>query len=195
MIYFFSVGNPGPANRHSVGHKVLQHLIHSSRAPQLVKKGTYSITSLADASITFVRSNIYMNDSGRLFASFVSQERVNFNSDVVLILYDDFDHKLGSAKVSLGSSSASHNGIKSIKKHMPSMLQIPSIFKVAIGVGPKPTTTSRDTIASWVLSPFSVDQLLVLNEATMVKMDTLLDYVCVDDIDDINLTQLNKLLK
>lgn len=191
MIYIFSVGNPGASSRHSVGHYVLQHLMHYVGAPQLVKKGQYSVARMA--TLTFVHSNSYMNDSGRLFAAFVAQERVNLNTALVYVLYDDFDLQLGAIKISSAGSSVSHNGIKSIRKHFPSMPS--TVYKVAIGIGPKPNTASPETIANWVLAPFTSAQLETLHDLTMSKAEWVLDTICENDDGSVDIPSLNTQLR
>lgn len=147
-IVFFSVGNPGPLTRHSTGHYVIKELVSAFDAKQMTKKPKYSFTSLDN--VYFVRSNSYMNDSGRLLRAFLTGEKIRLC--VVVVVYDDFE--LNMPKVRLQPlTRGSHNGIKSVASEIQSLGV--SGYKLGVGIGPKPSNSSKDTMARWVLASFT----------------------------------------
>lgn len=146
-IVFFSVGNPGKAARHSVGHYVLKHLADALGAKQLVKKGPFSASSLDN--VHFVKSNAYMNDLGALLRRFLASERLG--RCVVFVICDDFEIPLSRVRVQPLRKNESHNGLKSVAREVDSA----EVLKFGIGIGPKPTSASRDTMAAWVLADFN----------------------------------------
>lgn len=151
-VVLFSVGNPGPVNRHSTGHYVLGQLVQAFEAPQMTKKATYSITRTDN--LFFVRSNAYMNESATALRQLAAQELIL--PAVVVVVYDDFELEMPKVKLRQFKKNESHNGVKSCLKVIES-LGVPA-YKLGVGIGPKPKSASRDTMASWVLSKFKEDE-------------------------------------
>lgn len=167
QVVFFSLGNPGPLNRHSAGHYVLKKLVDAISAKQITKKGKYSFTTMDN--VLFVKSNAYMNESGAALKSYLEKERVG--RCVVVVLYDDFEVSLPKVRLQVVKQNESHNGVKSLWKE----LQPAAItgYKLGIGIGPKPQSASKDTMASWVLSDFKPTE----KEALETSMESVYKYV------------------
>ncbi|OBA21801.1 peptidyl-tRNA hydrolase [Metschnikowia bicuspidata var. bicuspidata NRRL YB-4993] len=155
-IVFFSVGNPGKMARHSVGHYILKNLMDALGAKQLVKKGVYSISTMD--SIYFVKSNAYMNESGKLLRKFLDSEKLG--QCVVIVIYDDFETPMPKVKLQQFKKNESHGGIKSTARELQA--QAVNGYKLGIGIGPKPAQASRELMASWVLSDFKEEEKLAL---------------------------------
>ncbi|CCG21337.1 hypothetical protein CORT_0A09520 [Candida orthopsilosis Co 90-125] len=157
-LVLFSIGNPGPSNRHSTGHIMLKLLLenYSSTVKQLVPKSTYSMTSNADNSLIFIKSNTYMNESAKAWNKVISNEKLP-NGSIVIILYDDFENDIPSVKLSKFKKNESHNGVKNLMTVMQNETSY-LILKLGIGIGPKPAQASKATMSSWVLSPFTLEQ-------------------------------------
>lgn len=160
-IVLFSIGNPGPITRHSAGHWVLQQLISVFNAKQLTKKAKYSITSMDN--IYFVKSNVYMNESGDLLRQFLQGEKPG--PCKVFVLFDDFDINLPKVRLRPIREKDSHNGIKSMARAMKD--QVIEGYQLGVGIGPKPSNASRDTMARWVLSRFSEQEHAMLEDSMM----------------------------
>lgn len=158
-IVFFSIGNPGPMNRHSAGHWVLQRLISAFGAKQLIKKPKYSSTSMDD--VYFVKSNVYMNESGILLKQFLKAEKIGVCK--IFVLFDDFEINLPKVRLRQLREKDSHNGIKSVARAVKE--QALDGFQLGVGIGPKPSNASRDTMASWVLLPFTQDESMKLDQS------------------------------
>ncbi|EEQ38205.1 putative peptidyl-tRNA hydrolase [Clavispora lusitaniae] len=167
QIVFFSIGNPGRMNRHSTGHYVLQHLVSDFGATQLVKKGKYSITSLDN--VMFVKSNAYMNESGESLRAFLGNEKIR--QCILVVLFDDFELVMPKVRLQRLKQNESHNGIKSIGREIQS--QNIEALKLGVGIGPKPQNASRDSMASWVLSDFKLEEKQLLS----TSLQTIYKYV------------------
>lgn len=166
QLVFFSVGNPGAMNRHSTGHFILKHLVEYFSAKQLVRRGDYSVTRTNDYSVVLVKSNTYMNESGRGFRQFVDNEDFQPSQSIVVILYDDFDNKLGKVKLSELKKNESHNGIGDILRALHGIKSDVKIYKLGIGIGPKPSKASGAIVSNWVLSKFTDEELTILRETS-----------------------------
>ncbi|KAI5963321.1 uncharacterized protein KGF55_003113 [Candida pseudojiufengensis] len=157
-LVLFSIGNPGPQNRHSAGHMMLKLLIeNTSNVKQLISKSTYSITNNSDKSIYFIKSNTYMNESSKAMEKFLAVENIPQGS-LILILYDDFETNLPNIKLSNLKKNESHNGIKSLQKFTNDNTSRYNWLKLGISIGPKPVNASKEIMSSWVLSPFTLEQ-------------------------------------
>lgn len=166
-LIFFSLGNPGPINRHSTGHYILKQLEEGFDAPPMTRKKKYSISRVDN--VFFVRSNSYMNDSGALLRSFLTEEHVR--QCVVVVVYDDFELNMPKVRLQQFKRNESHNGIKSVAQVLNS-LAIQG-YKLGVGIGPKPVGASKDAMASWVLSKFSREE----NELLETSMQYVYKYV------------------
>ncbi|CAN3360318.1 peptidyl-tRNA hydrolase [Diutina catenulata] len=186
-VVVFSIGNPGPSSRHSVGHQALGYL--ASHCKQLQKQKTYAVTSDCDGDV-FARSGSMMNESAKSFEQFVADQRINLAHDLVLILYDDFELDLG--KVSLGQfkKNESHNGLRSIHQwcvRQPSDL---NVYKLGVGIGPKPQNATKDTMAAWVLKDFGAAEKQRLLSETWPKLDRMMaELNCEDPINCAKITK------
>lgn len=179
-IVFFSLGNPGPMNRHSTGHLVLQELILQFGAKQLVKHGKYSYTSFEN--LVFVRSNAYMNESNQLLKAYLEDQRVSLQHTVLIILFDDFEINIPKVRMSLMKKNESHNGLKAVQNYLNSRpLLNTAIYKLGVGVGPKPQNASRDTMASWVLASFKMEEKQRLLDESMALVYGYVSYILDND--------------
>lgn len=167
MLVIFSIGNPGPSNRHSVGHQALGRI--ATHAKQLTKHKLYSLVTFG--STVFVRSGLYMNESHKALEAVVNDYRINLAHDKIVVLYDDFELALGKIKVAPLSKNDSHNGIKCIHRWLQSRPGETNVYKLGIGIGPKPQSASKDTMASWVLADFSLAEKARLKEEVWPKLD------------------------
>lgn len=160
-IVLFSVGNPGPMNRHSTGHYVLKKLADAFGAKQMAKKGKYSATQFGN--VHFVKSNAYMNESGAPLKAYLRTERLA--QCVVVVVYDDFELAMPKARLQRFKKNESHNGVKSVAREVEGV----EAYKLGVGIGPKPQAASKDTMAAWVLADFKPEE--------KAKLETAMQYV------------------
>lgn len=182
MIVFFSIGNPGPLSRHSVGHFVMKHLVDGLGAKQLTKKGKYSATTIDN--VMLAKSNTYMNESAELLRQLLTRERLG--NSIIFIVYDDFDIDIPKVRVrDFKAKNESHNGIKSVWKLLQGNQH--QCYKLGVGIGPKPSGANKDAMASFVLADFTPGEKEHLSDS----MDRVFTYVheilqCDGDIGDVN---------
>lgn len=175
-----SVGNPGRSARHSVGHLGLKYLMDMIPCKQLVKpkqKSAYSMSE-TDAFI-FVHSNTFMNESAKALKEVLEDLRLVLSQLVVIILYDDFESNIGSVKLSQFKKSESHGGIKDLKNYISKLNIDSQVFKLGIGIGPKPSNATKDTMGRWVLAPFKSSELEVLRDNSFPML-----YLYIHSIDE-----------
>ncbi|CUM49127.1 uncharacterized protein AC631_01199 [Debaryomyces fabryi] len=182
QFIIFSIGNPGPINRHSTGHLVLKELIEYFDAKQLVKPLSNSMYSMTEIdNLALVKSNSYINDSSKLLKQYIEQERIGLAQAVLVILYDEFDLDLGKVRISQFKKNESHNGVRSLKEYISRQPSDLRVYKLGIGIGPKPSNATTSTMSSWVLSNYKPEEREIIDN---VSIPLAIDYI--DHIIDAN---------
>ena len=176
MKLIVGLGNPGKEyekTRHNVGFMAIDHYL-GNESFKSKNNGSYYEKIINNEKIIFLKPLTYMNDSGlavRYFSDY-------FNLDIsdILIIYDDMDFDVGKYKLKSSGSSAGHNGIKSIIKH----LGTENFKRIRIGI----SKNNINTI-DYVLGRFSKEDLFILNNVFNV----------VDNIiEDFNIYDFDKLM-
>lgn len=177
-LVIFSIGNPGPINRHSTGHIVLKELIDYFDAKQLLKPLSNSMYLLTEIdNLALVKSNSYINDSSKSLKQYIEQERIRLAQAVLVILYDEFDLDLGKVKISQFKKNESHNGIRSLKEYISHQPFDLKVYKLGIGIGPKPSNATTNTMSSWVLSNFKPEERKIIDNVSIPLAIDYIDYI------------------
>lgn len=124
-------------------------------------------------NLILVKSNAYMNESDKALKKFFDQNKLRSDQATVVIVFDDFEANLGKVKLSQFKKNESHNGIKSIQKAYKEY----NFYKLGMGIGPKPNSATKDTMASWVLSGFRQSEKEELEAVTMPLVLDYMDYI------------------
>jgi len=147
---FVFLGNPGfkySNTRHNVGWQICDlkypRINWSSKF-----KGLYS----KDNNNILLKPQTYMNESGISVQKACSFFKIK--EENIIVVHDDLEKDFGEILLEKGGGLRGHNGLKSIKQQ----LKIDNFYRLRFGIGrPK-----RQPIASFVLSPFSNDEQIVL---------------------------------
>ena len=180
------LGNPGKKyenTHHNVGFiaidKIAEHL-----NVKFNKKGCeseYGFTSVNGEQIVLAKPQTFMNLSGTAVKSLIAYFKEDISN--VLIIYDDFELPLGSIRVRKEGSGGTHNGMKNIIQEVNSK-QIP---RIRIGLG----MDENVDIVSYVLSPISKDDMVIVNQSIDKICDGIDKYVKDRDIEKL-MHNLNK---
>ena len=160
MKLIVGLGNPGKEyenTRHNVGFMVVDNYLKNE---QLQKKfnGLYTTKNVKDEKIIFLKPLSYMNLSGIVVNKFAEYFKISPKD--ILIIRDDLDLTIGTAKIKFNSSSGGDNGIKSII----SSLGTQEFYQFKIGISNDKEIDTKD----YVLSKFSNSELEKLN--SIIKM-------------------------
>lgn len=130
--------------------EVLQNLINA-----LLRLSDKIFTpSSGDVDFLLLRPLTFMNKSGDSIVAVQNFYKVSNT----LVIYDDMDISFGELKLKYGGGNAGHNGLKSIE----SLSKAP-YYKLRFGIEkPQVSKSANPSIISWVLSPFSKEQLEAL---------------------------------
>jgi PTH1 family peptidyl-tRNA hydrolase len=128
------LGNPGAeyeATRHNAGFWFVDLLAneHGGRfSSQRKLHGDAAEISVAGRRIRLLKPMTYMNLSGQAVGAAVNYYKIP--TEHVLVAYDELDLPPGRAQLKFDGSSAGHNGIGSVIKHIG-----PKFWRLRFGVG------------------------------------------------------------
>lgn len=119
MYTIVGLGNPGgeyAKTRHNAGRALVELFakeedveLKEKKKPDL-KLGT---GAFLEEKVRMVLPNTFMNKSGSAVAPYIKSVNA---AKKLIVIHDEIDLPLGSVRVSFGSRSAGHNGLKSIER-------------------------------------------------------------------------------
>jgi len=171
MKLIVGLGNPGEKykqTRHNAGFLALDFVLNDGDGFMMARPGhefkseTFSLEKDGQ-KIIFLKPQTYMNDSGQALKVICNFYKLDLTKDL-LVVHDDTDLPLGTIRMTDSSSSAGHNGIKSIIENLGSQ----EFNRLRIGVESRP---SRDGLPTdvFVLQNFSDEELKKLNDEVFPK--------------------------
>lgn len=161
------LGNPGKPyehTRHNIGFDVIDELANKWNAPlnQLKFNGMYASVHRPEGKVILLKPLTYMNLSGESVRPLMDY----FDIDVedIIVIYDDLDLETGKLRLRGKGSAGGHNGIKSLIQHLGTQ----EFNRIRVGVNRPPAGMQ---VADYVLSKFSKDDQVVVNEAISKSCD------------------------
>jgi PTH1 family peptidyl-tRNA hydrolase len=145
------LGNPGreyAANRHNVGHMVVDELARRHEGAWKSKfSGRIADVRIEGHRVALLKPETYMNDSGRAVKAAAQFYKVE--PDAILIVHDESDLESGRLQARRGGGLAGHNGLRSVAQH----LGTPDFLRLRVGVG-RPGRGDKRDLADYVLADF-----------------------------------------
>lgn len=173
MKLIVGLGNPGDeyqVTRHNTGYLYIEHLLKKYNVT--IKKEKFNSLiyehDINNEKVYFVKPTTYMNLSGE--AVLKIKEYYKIDIEDILIIYDDIDLDFGNIRYRKSGSPGTHNGMKNIIK----LLNDINVHRIRIGIG-KPKFDKR--LDEYVLSNFSKEEFLVLNEVFTKADEKLLEFL------------------
>ncbi len=154
MMLVVGLGNPGQKyddTRHNIGFEVLDSLAErvSARVSDKKFKALVGRSHLADQDFLLMKPQTYMNLSGESVGPALGFYKLS-TKDVVVV-HDDLDLPLGRIQIKKGGGHGGHNGLRSLKQHLPD----DGFIRIRVGVGRPPP---RWDTADYVLSRFKGEE-------------------------------------
>ncbi|MBL6991310.1 MAG: aminoacyl-tRNA hydrolase [Bacteriovoracaceae bacterium] len=160
-------GNPGrkySTTRHNIGRMVLEHSrFYSELKWQSKFKGQYSSISKNGSKIFFLTPETFMNLSGESVLALAQFFKI-LPADI-LVIHDELDLPFGTVALKNGGGLAGHNGLRSIAN----CLGTQSFKRLRLGIG----RPQHGTVSSYVLSPFSKDESMLLDDYLSIAADAI----------------------
>lgn len=150
------LGNPGErydGTRHNAGFAVVDALARSEgvdwRASPRSRAHSADVV-LAGKPVMLVKPQAYMNLSGQVIGELF--RFFKWCPEDLLVVVDEFQIPLGSAKLSIGGGAGGHNGLENLISRIGA-----GFARYRIGVGPE--TKPLMDISDFVLGRFTPDEL------------------------------------
>jgi peptidyl-tRNA hydrolase, PTH1 family len=168
------LGNPGPEyaeTRHNAGFFVADTVAKRARATFEPARGPYVVATTSWRGTPFAVAKtamLYMNQSGTAVRKLVGQ--YGLSEQDILVVYDDISLEPGQIRLRAGGSAGGHNGVQDVIEKLASA----NFPRLRIGVG---SSFPRGHQADYVLSPFSVEERPVVEEAVERAAEAALTFV------------------
>lgn len=162
------LGNPGEEyenTRHNAGRMAVEAFVkkqsltdwkHDMKSKALISRGLVDGTA-----VVCVLPETFMNKSGLSVATFVKGEKA---AERCIVVYDDLDMPLGSAKMSFNRGSGGHKGIESIAR----TLKTKAFWRVRIGISPVTASgklrkpKGEEEVLEFILKTFKPSEITTL---------------------------------
>jgi PTH1 family peptidyl-tRNA hydrolase len=135
LAMIVGLGNPGQQyrnNRHNAGALFLDRLCSKTGYSLKVDKKIFGETGtarIANIELRLLFPTTYMNESGRAVAALANYFKIK--PQEILVVYDELDLPLGTARLKQGGGHGGHNGIRDII----TALGTPDFLRLRLGIG------------------------------------------------------------
>jgi len=169
------LGNPGikyAQTRHNVGFMFIDELCEKFGFNLKENNKFYGIAdkvNLHGRNVWLLKPQTFMNLTGKSVAALANFYKIE--NDEMLVIYDELDLPVGSAKLKKGGGHGGHNGLRDIIK----MTGNNDFYRLRLGIG-HPGHKSK--VVSWVLNRASTDDEISIDRAiekSINVMEDLLD--------------------
>ena len=148
------LGNPGSEydnTRHNAGWWLLDQLsqqFNLTLSPESKFHGLAARARIHGGDVWLLQPMQYMNRSGAAIAALAHFYKIL--PENIIVLHDELDLPIGSAKMKLGGSSGGHNGLKDTQ----AKLGTDKFWRLRIGIDhPRNSSTPLQPVADYVLKP------------------------------------------
>lgn len=180
-ILIVGLGNPGKEydlTRHNAGFLSVDEFVAKTDEMEdwINKKDLKCFISggrVGDKRVIAMKPTTFMNLSGEAVQAVTDFYKIH--PDNTVVIHDELDIEFGQIRLRKGGSSAGHNGIKSVSKHIGE-----DYGRIRIGVGPK----KPEQIASedFVLQKFSSSEQEQLSNMNKEVSAILSEYIYGDQL-------------
>lgn len=156
MKLIVGLGNPGKEyqnTRHNVGFEIIDNYCINEKFSNKFN-GEYIEKTINGEKIIFLKPLSYMNLSGTVVNKYVEYFKIDIKN--IMIIHDDLDIPLGTAKLKQNSSSGGNNGMKSIIQE----LKAQEFCQYKIGISNNKQIETKD----YVLGKFTKEERNVLKK-------------------------------
>lgn len=171
MKIIVGLGNPGEnyqKTRHNIGFMFLDYLAGEEAVWKFNKK--FKAYILEKGDLVLVKPQTFMNNSGLAVRAFLDYYKLlpkklgifakgNIDlSEILTVVHDDLDIEFAKHKTSVNASSAGHNGVESIIRH----LKTKNFTRIRFGI--KNELKAKIPGEKFVLQRFSGEEISEIND-------------------------------
>lgn len=166
------LGNPGikyAQTRHNVGFMFVDELCHKHGLNLKENKKFYGYAEKVNIhghTVWLLKPETFMNLSGKSVAALANFYKIS--NDEMLVIYDELDLPVGSAKLKRGGGHGGHNGLRDII----SMTGNNDFYRLRLGIG---HPGHKSQVVSWVLNRASPDDEISIDRGIDKSIDVIED--------------------
>ncbi len=166
------LGNPGvkyAQTRHNVGFAYIDALCDKYKFTIKENKKFLGIAgkiNINEQDVWLLKPETYMNHSGRAVASLANFYKIL--PEEILVIYDELDLPVGTAKIKKGGGHGGHNGLRDII----AMIGCKDFYRIRLGIG-HPGHKSK--VVSWVLNRATIDEEISIDLAINKSLNIIED--------------------
>ena len=167
------LGNPGPSyrnTRHNSGFWALDAIAANYSGRFVVNKkffGELCQVQVEGKRVSLLKPHTFMNKSGQAVLAYMRYLKIQTRK--LLVIHDELDLYAGRIKFKRGGSNGGHNGLKDIEARLNST----DYYRLRLGIGHPHDQPSLQSVADYVLSPPSADDMHKINTAMSKMLDHL----------------------
>jgi PTH1 family peptidyl-tRNA hydrolase len=176
MKLIVGLGNPGnkySSTRHNAGFIILDYLSDFLKSDFKEGKADFYFakSKFKGEDIILLKPTTFMNNSGIAVVQFLELYPEIEQKDI-LVVYDDFQLKLGTIRIRENGSDGGHNGISSIIYNLNSM-EIP---RMRVGIG-KGDVMKKEEFVDFVLTNFDDNEIESIKKLLPIYKDCIISYL------------------
>lgn len=172
------LGNPGSEyeqTRHNAGFWFIDNLLHKINAPDLKKESRFQALAgrvkIANQDIWLVKPQTFMNLSGRSVGALARFYRIQ--PEEILVVHDELDIPLGSARLKKGGSTGGHRGLNDIVSAMGSQ----DFWRLRLGIDHPRKQNPKMAVIDYVLQRPGNDEQILIDAAIERGLD-IISLIC-----------------
>jgi len=167
------LGNPGQeyeGTRHNIGFAVVDAVAEKVGVTYVHTKGDVLLGwgRIRSYPVGLAKPLTYMNRSGRSVRALLNHH--NLETQDILVVVDDINLPVGKLRIRQGGSAGGHNGLQDITD----CIGRDDFPRLRFGIG---NDFSRGRQADYVLSPFTVEELPIVDDALVRARDAATTFV------------------
>lgn len=167
MRLIVGLGNPGreyDETRHNIGFMVVDRLADRAQASLSDRKFKARVgrARIAGADCLLMKPQTFMNLSGESVGPALGFYKLS--TDDVIVIHDELDIDAGRIKLKRGGGHGGHNGLRSLKTHLPD----DGFIRVRVGIGRPPPQWDP---TNYVLGRFSGEEWDLADKAVEQAAD------------------------
>ena len=173
MKLIVGLGNPGKqyeGTRHNAGFMCIDEVARNYNCDFKLEaklKGMVAKVNVAGKKAILLKPMTYMNLSGEAVVATAQFYKIDFEN--IIVIADDLDSRCGRVRLRAEGSAGGHNGLKSIIEKTGRQ----DFKRVKIGIDRSPVIPVID----WVLTKFTKDEQLLINEAVITGSKACVDFI------------------
>lgn len=173
MALIVGLGNPGQEyedTRHNIGFELIDTLSDQLKIPLKPGNGPFIIGEgrFKGQNVFLLKPATYMNHSGKAVTKVLAA--TGESTDNCIICYDDINLDVGTIRLRPSGSAGGHNGLADILNRLGTQ----QISRLRIGIG---NNFGKGKQVDYVLSPFSPEQRIEINQVLEVASDAILTFL------------------